>query len=146
MKISTIKIGRIAYSECRTFAQIYQQRLGKAHVFEFLELKDNDQAVKHLQMKPRPHHEIWVYDEKGVEWDTIEFSQSIVKLRDRSIVKNLTIVIGGPLGLSPEIRQFSNKTLSLSRLTLTSDIAFLVHCEQLYRAFELIKGTGYHHA
>ncbi len=146
MKICTVKIGRIAYPDCKNLAQIYQHRLSKTAGFEFLELKDNEQALKYLQLKPPPHHEIWVYDERGLEYDSLEFSQAIVSLRNRSIVKQLTLVIGGPLGLPPALKEKCSKTLSLSRLTFTSDLAFVIHCEQLYRAFEIMKGTGYHHA
>ncbi|MBN2124906.1 MAG: 23S rRNA (pseudouridine(1915)-N(3))-methyltransferase RlmH [Deltaproteobacteria bacterium] len=56
----------------------------------------------------------------------------------------ITFVIGGPLGLSSRILDRSRKILSLSRLTLTHEMARLVFLEQIYRAFTIIRGEKYH--
>jgi len=56
----------------------------------------------------------------------------------------ITFIIGGPLGLSGELVERSHKTLSLSRLTLTHEMSRLILLEQLYRAFTIIRGEGYH--
>lgn len=51
---------------------------------------------------------------------------------------------GGPLGLSEEILNQADELFSLSRLTLTHEMTRLVLLEQIYRAFTLIRGEGYH--
>ncbi len=56
----------------------------------------------------------------------------------------LTFVIGGPLGISKEILEGANETLSLSRLTLTHEMSRLLLLEQLYRAFTIINNEKYH--
>jgi 23S rRNA (pseudouridine1915-N3)-methyltransferase len=146
MKISLIKIGRLAYPEYRTMAHLYFSRLSPKHLFELIELKDDSQAFKFLASKSSNGSTIWIFDEKGNEYDSIAFSNVMRQLRDNGTTKNLYLIIGHPLGISSEIRELSSKSLRLSPLTFTSDLAFLVICEQLYRAFEIIKGSGYHHA
>lgn len=145
MKISLLKIGRVAYPEYKSISQLFWSRLHPQKSFELIEFKDNDQAIKHLQSKGTPDSAIWVLDEKGVEFDSIEFSRAIRDLRDKATVKHLYIIVGHPLGLTQNLRGLSSKSICLSRLTFTSDLAFVVICEQLYRAFEILKGSAYHH-
>ncbi len=53
-------------------------------------------------------------------------------------------VIGGPLGLSGEVLGRAALVLSLSRLTLTHEMARTVLLEQLYRACTILAGEKYH--
>lgn len=53
-----------------------------------------------------------------------------------------TFVIGGPDGLPPPLRTYP--LLSLSALTFTHQITRLILYEQIYRAFEINRGSSYH--
>lgn len=53
-------------------------------------------------------------------------------------------LIGGAFGLSADVLKQADATLSLSDMTLPHRLAFLVLCEQLYRAGEIIRGGPYH--
>lgn len=64
--------------------------------------------------------------------------------RERERGQDLAIVIGGALGLSPELRQRAVTTLSLSRMTMPHELARLVLAEQLYRAGTILRGEPYH--
>ena len=57
----------------------------------------------------------------------------------------LTFVIGGAEGLPDEIKSnYGNRMLSLSTLTFTHQFARILLMEQIYRASEIKKGSGYH--
>ncbi len=58
--------------------------------------------------------------------------------------RHLTFLVGGALGLAPEVLARADFTLSMSRLTFTHEMARLLLMEQLYRAFNIRAGTGYH--
>jgi len=58
--------------------------------------------------------------------------------------RHLSFLVGGALGLAPEVLARADYTLSLSRLTFTHEMARLLLLEQLYRAFNIRSGTGYH--
>jgi len=84
-------------------------------------------------------------DEKGKEYDSKKFSGYIDKLI-LSGQKQVTFLIGGPYGFSPEIYQHSNHMISLSKMTFSHQMVRLVFIEQLYRAFTIIKGMPYHNS
>jgi 23S rRNA (pseudouridine1915-N3)-methyltransferase len=53
-------------------------------------------------------------------------------------------VIGGHNGVSAEVKRRAHLRWSLSRLTLTHEMARIVLVEQLYRAYTIIHGLPYH--
>ncbi|MEJ2033903.1 MAG: 23S rRNA (pseudouridine(1915)-N(3))-methyltransferase RlmH [Deltaproteobacteria bacterium] len=56
----------------------------------------------------------------------------------------VSFLIGGPLGLPEKLVAEADAALSLSRMTFTHEMARLILMEQLYRAFTILAGTGYH--
>ncbi len=61
-----------------------------------------------------------------------------------STYRNVAFLIGGPVGLAPEVLASANDTLSLSPLTLPHELARVVLLEQLYRALTILSGEQYH--
>ena len=53
-------------------------------------------------------------------------------------------VLGGALGLSRRVLDTCPMKLSLSQMTFTHQMSRLILLEQVYRAFSILKGTGYH--
>ena len=78
----------------------------------------------------------------GKQLDSLELA-SFVR-NQIGLYGRLAFVIGGPLGLSDEVLQACQETLSLSRLTFTHEIARLILLEQLYRAGTIVAGENYH--
>jgi 23S rRNA (pseudouridine1915-N3)-methyltransferase len=81
-------------------------------------------------------------DERGDELDSIGMAQFIEKHRNLG-TKRLAFVIGGPDGVSEDVRKRANLILALSRMTLTHEIARMVLFEQIYRAFTVIHDLPY---
>lgn len=86
---------------------------------------------------------IIVLDEKGKEYSSVAFSTFISKHRDAG--DQLTCIIGGAYGLSDDIRKSAHMTISLSQMTFPHELCQLIFLEQLYRAFSIMRGSGYHH-
>jgi len=57
----------------------------------------------------------------------------------------VTIVVGGSLGLAPDVLERASARLSLSRLTLPHQLARVVLVEQLFRALKIARREPYHH-
>ncbi len=83
-------------------------------------------------------------DERGEEYTSHEFAAYLNKIAE-SGVREIFFVVGGAMGLDDQLTAESNKTIALSRWTLTHEMARLVLLEQLYRAFTIVKGKTYHY-
>lgn len=79
-------------------------------------------------------------DSSGKLYDSVEFSSMIESYMQSGIVK---FFIAGAFGFEFEILQ-KYKTISLSTLTFSHEIAKIVLLEQIYRSFSIINGHPYH--
>lgn len=59
--------------------------------------------------------------------------------------KKLTFIIGGPLGLAPDVLQKSMVILSLAKMTFTHQMSRVILLEQIYRASMILSGGAYHY-
>jgi 23S rRNA (pseudouridine1915-N3)-methyltransferase len=82
-------------------------------------------------------------DERGKSLSSSAFAQFIAKTRDGG-AGTLAILIGGPDGLAPEVRDAAHVKLSLGAMTLPHGLARIVLAEQLYRAATILAGHPYH--
>lgn len=82
-------------------------------------------------------------DPRGQSLNTEGFAQLIADRREHSL-KRLVFVLGGPDGLSQEVRSRSHRVISLSSMTFSHEIARLLLLEQIYRAFTLVHRIPYH--
>lgn len=92
---------------------------------------------------------IVVLDERGVEFDSMEFAQFLKNQQSgRTSGKSpgkITFIIGGTFGLSDVIKKQADILLSLSKMTFTHQMTKIILLEQLYRAFCIISGKEYHY-
>lgn len=58
--------------------------------------------------------------------------------------KDLSIILGGPDGLSWEVYAKADKELCLSKMTFTHEMARLILVEQIYRACMINENRPYH--
>ena len=101
-----------------------------------------DQEGSFITKRLLPQDYAIALDRSGKAFD----SEGLAAWIDRLAISQnrLAFVIGGPLGLSREILDRANETLSLSRLTLTHEMSRLFLLEQLYRTFTIINNEKYH--
>lgn len=57
---------------------------------------------------------------------------------------DIAFVIGGSLGLSPEVSERSNYKLSFSKMTFPHQMMRVILLEQVYRAFKINRNETYH--
>jgi len=83
-----------------------------------------------------------VLDERGKVFKSFELAKKLENLMQNQTF--ITFVIGGPKGLSEELKKDAKEIWSISSLTLNHEITLLVLVEALYRSFTIIKGIPYH--
>ena len=92
-----------------------------------------------------PSDDVILLDEHGTGYSSDGLAVFFQKKMSASI-KNTILVVGGPFGFSEKVYQRANGQLSLSKLTFSHQMIRLLLCEQVYRAFTIIKGESYHHS
>ncbi len=84
-----------------------------------------------------------VLDAQGKQFSSTEFSTLIDRWEGTGI-RQITFIIGGPLGLAEKVLQRAELVISLSKMTFTHDMVRLFLLEQLYRAHTIKCGEKYH--
>ena len=82
-------------------------------------------------------------DERGKALTSQAFAQLLAKIRDDG-AGTTAILIGGPDGLGPAVREAARIKLSFGAITLPHGLARVVLAEQLYRAATILAGHPYH--
>ncbi len=83
-------------------------------------------------------------DERGKQLSSPELAAAVSGWQQDG--RDVSLVIGGPDGLSRECLGRAEWRWSLSRLTLPHGLARVLVAEQLYRAWSLLQGHPYHRA
>ena len=78
----------------------------------------------------------------GEGWSSEAFAERVD--RWRTAARPLAFVIGGATGLDDSLLAAADVRWSLGPITLPHELARVVVCEQLYRAFSILGGTPYH--
>jgi 23S rRNA (pseudouridine1915-N3)-methyltransferase len=78
----------------------------------------------------------------GREWNSKELAAEIERWQV-SGTKEVAFIIGGQDGVSTEVASRADIRWSLSRLTLTHEMARILLLEQIYRAYTIIHGWPY---
>jgi len=92
---------------------------------------------------PKQSHVV-LLDEHGQACTTVKLSAHLA--RWQSLGSPISIIIGGPDGVDPTIKQMANETLRLSDLTLPHPVVRVLLAEQLYRAWTILTHHPYHRA
>lgn len=83
-----------------------------------------------------------VLDERGTRVTTLQLSERLVAWQNDG--RDVAIVIGGPDGLDPALKQTADETLRLSDLTLPHAFVRVLLAEALYRAWTVMVNHPYH--
>jgi 23S rRNA (pseudouridine1915-N3)-methyltransferase len=156
MQIKLVAIGKTDHPALSELIAIYQKRLNFYARFE-IELLPDIKKAKKLPEKQQKEKEgqqllarientdiVWLLDEKGKQFTSVEFSKELQKKMNTGI-KRLVFVIGGPYGFSEDVYRRANSKLSMAKMTFSHQMIRLFFTEQLYRAFTILKNEPYHH-
>ena len=151
MKLRVVWTGKTRDAHLRALIEEYLKRLShfaKCDVSEFRETAGPrrkvgiDKDSQRISDGLRDGAAVVLLDPDGVQWSSTELAGQLERWQN-SGTKELTFIIGGPDGVAPELAARANKRWSLSRLTLTHEMARVVLLEQLYRAYTIIHGLPY---
>lgn len=148
MRFRFIWIGKTRDARLRALIEDYLQRLGHFVRYEVVELREGparagiEEERKRIIGALHPDALTVLLDVSGREWGSPELAAEVEKWQNSGL-KEVAFIIGGPDGVAPEVTERASLRWSLSRLTLTHEMARVVLIEQLYRAYTIIHGLPY---
>ena len=154
MKINLIAIGNKMPNWVNTGFNEYQKRLTqdcKLNINEIAAIKRGKQTdlkkvceiegQKIIDCIPNDNRVI-ALEVKGNNWSTEQLSQQMSQWMLSG--QDISLLVGGPEGLSQSCRDKANQLWSLSPLTLPHPLVRIIVAEQLYRAWSILKNHPYH--
>lgn len=151
MHLRLIWVGKTKNEHLRALARDYLGRLRRFVRSEVTELRESAARTEREGIEDEGkriigalHRDAFVVllDVEGREWSSIELAGEIEKWQMGG-KKEVAFVIGGHNGVSKEVAERASLRWSLTRLTLTHEMARVVLAEQLYRAYTIIHGMPY---
>lgn len=148
MKFRFLWIGKTKDKNWRILQEEYLQRLSHFVKFEITEIKESaphetkEAEGNRILGNLNQSSFVCLLDVNGQEINSHQLAEKIENWQNRS-QKEIVFVICGQDGASSEVAERADYSLSLSRLTLTHEMARVVLIEQLYRAYTIIKGFPY---
>jgi 23S rRNA (pseudouridine1915-N3)-methyltransferase len=101
------------------------------------------EADKLWQQVPGNAH-IIALDLKGKTWSTEQLATQLENWMMSG--RDIALLVGGPEGLTDDIRQQANQLWSLSSLTFPHPMVRVILAEQLFRAWSITANHPYHRA
>ncbi|MBS1647926.1 MAG: 23S rRNA (pseudouridine(1915)-N(3))-methyltransferase RlmH [Bacteroidetes bacterium] len=156
MKIVLLQIDKTDQAYIEQGVQEFSKRLSRYISFETVTIsiskstrsrsiaEQKQEEEKQLLTRLEKSDCVYLLDEIGKEYTSIQLAQQIQSVLNAG-KKNIYFVIGGPYGFTDALRS-KYPLISLSKLTFSHQMIRLFFCEQLYRAFTIIKGEKYHHS
>jgi 23S rRNA (pseudouridine1915-N3)-methyltransferase len=156
MKIVFYNLATAKEPWCDKACEIYQKKISHFMKIEIQNLKPKKSArddadykrgeeskllLEHMQSDDF----IVLFDEKGKNFDSVEFSKKIENALGSS-KKRLVFIIGGAYGVNDNVKKRADVKVSLSAMTMNHIMAQVVSLEQIYRAFTIIKNIPYHNS
>ncbi|MDA3812106.1 MAG: 23S rRNA (pseudouridine(1915)-N(3))-methyltransferase RlmH [Spirochaetaceae bacterium] len=158
MKITVISIGKLKEKYLKSGMDEYIKRLSRYCVIEQIELSDEkcpeslspaekemikDVEGKKILSRLKPGTYIISLEIDGKMLSSEALSSFIEKVTI-SGKNHITFLIGGSLGLSDEVKNKSDFSLSFSKMTFPHQMMKLILLEQIYRSFRILKNEPYH--
>ena len=156
MKIKVLVLGKTDAKALKELIQKYESRL--RHYIPFsMEIIPDLKHTKNLSISLQKEKEgqlilskintsdrLFLLDEKGKDYDSIEFSLFLQKQMNSGL-RQMVLAIGGPYGFSEEVYKSAHGKISFSKMTFSHQMIRLFVVEQLYRAMSILKNEPYHH-
>ena len=156
--VTVLCVGKLKEGYWRDACREYEKRLGGYCGFSVVEVEESrcpsnpseaqiaqtlEAEGKMLLAKISPQAFCVALCIEGKLLDSVALSQ---RLEEAALAgkSQAVFVIGGSFGLSDEVKRRADCKLSMSPMTFPHQLARVMVCEQLYRAFQISAGGKYH--
>ena len=158
LKITLITVGKVKEKYFREAIDEYAKRISRYHRLDMVEVADEmtpdgapaaveerilrTEGERILHKIPAGSYVITL-EIKGEMVDSVGLSRRMDSLALKG-ESHLCLIIGGSLGLAPEVSQRADWKLSFSPMTFPHQLMKVILLEQIYRACRISSGEPYH--
>lgn len=152
--IKIIAAGKVKDQHLAALIDSYLVKLAHYHKISVIEVKDEkisaDDSAVHIKeiegarllAKIKKDDYVIALDLKGQSYDSLAFAAELDTLLAKEA--NISFIIGGSLGLAPQVIKRADLSFKLSDLTFLHQMTRLILLEQIYRAFKINNHETYH--
>ncbi len=158
IKVSIIALGKLKGKYWRDAVDEYSKRISGYSGFEIIELTPErlpdspsaaqietallGEAAQIIKKIPKGSKVVTLCIE-GKAVDS-EFLSEYICSAALTGCSHITFIIGSSFGLHASVKKLSDLRLSFSKMTFPHQLARVMLCEQVYRAFKIGEGSAYH--
>lgn len=152
MKLQLVAVGTKMPDWVQTGFTEYLRRFPKDMPFELIEIPAGNAARMRTSSAystkrvsrccGRRQNRIVTLDIPGKPWDTPQLAAELERWKLDG--RDVSLLIGGPEGLSPACKAAAEQSWSLSALTLPHPLVRVLVAESLYRAWSITTNHPYH--
>ncbi|WP_294480115.1 23S rRNA (pseudouridine(1915)-N(3))-methyltransferase RlmH [uncultured Ruminococcus sp.] len=159
LRVNLITVGKLKEKYWRDAAAEYVKRLGAFCKIEIVELNEyrlsDEPSAKEIQtaleneassmekyLSANGAYNIAMCIE-GKQLTSEELSATMTDCGTRGY-STLNFIIGSSFGIAPSVKQRADMKLSMSKMTFPHQLARILLLEQVYRGFQIAKGSKYH--
>ena len=158
MAVTVICVGKLREKYFADAADEYVKRLKRIMPVTVIELPDepepaqpsdklNEAVMKRegekILQKLGPQDHVIAMCIDGRQYESTELARKMSDLFTQG-KSHVTFLIGGSLGLSPQVYQRANERISFSKFTFPHQMMRVIFLEQLYRACRISANEPYH--
>lgn len=153
LRATLLSVGSLKNTWAADACADYMRRMGREIDLKYIEIPDSrerdakrqiaDESARMFVAAEKLNGQRFILDEAGLRVTSTGFAELLGKARDRG--DHVIFLLGGAHGFNDEIKK-TGQLLRLSDMTLPHELCRVVFVEQLYRAGEILRGSGYHHA
>ena len=144
MKLNVVKFGKVKFNAIADQVEVYEKRLKKFSKVIFS--KDDEKTQIQFLDSLEKDSVLVLFDEKGSSYSSPQFAKFLQTITDDRRLKSCYFLVGGPYGFCQDVKKRAKYQVAMSSMVFTSDLAWLIVWEQLYRAEKILSdGAHYHH-
>jgi len=153
MKLRLLSVGKPRDAECIRLYGRYVERIKRFGVpFDAAWVRETDADGRYSDAHVRQRESKALLDRVEARSRLIALdprgdlldSDQLARRLESWATPSATLLVGGPLGLSPEATERADLRWSLSPLTFPHEMARVLVAEQLYRALTILRRVPYH--
>ena len=143
MRFRIVSVGRIRDRHIALKIEEYLRRVRREVLCEHTIVRDSNPHTEGRRilstLAASPRSRTFALGEEGRSLTSRQFAELLAESARETV-----FIVGGPDGLSQEVKDAADDVLSLSVMTLPHELAILVLTEQVFRALTILGNRKYH--